>query len=55
MDERTGARGLMTVCERIFRELKFKLPSSRVKKFSVTARLVDEPVLEAKRILSGRG
>lgn len=55
VDERTGARGLMTVCERIFRELKFKLPSSRVKKFSVTARLVDEPVLEAKRILSGRG
>ncbi len=55
VDERTGARGLMTVCERIFRELKFKLPSSRVKKFSVTARLVDEPLREAKRILSGRG
>ncbi len=53
VDERTGARGLMTVCERIFRELKFKLPSSRVKKFSVTARLVDEPILEAKRILRG--
>lgn len=52
-DERTGARGLMTVCERIFRELKFKLPSSRVKKFAVTARLVDEPVREAKRILGG--
>ena len=53
-DERTGARGLMTVCERVFRELKFKLPSSRVKKFAVTARLVDEPVAESKRILSGR-
>ena len=52
--ERTGARGLMTVCERVFRELKFKLPSSRVKKFAVTARLVDEPVAESKRILSGR-
>ena len=55
VDERTGARGLMTVCERIFRELKFKLPSSRVKKFAVTARLVDEPLREAKRILCGRG
>ena len=53
VDERTGARGLMTVCERVFRELKFKLPSSRVKKFTVTARLVDEPVNELKRILRG--
>lgn len=53
-DERTGARGLMTVCERVFRDLKFKLPSSRVKKFAVTARLVDDPVAESKRILSGR-
>jgi len=53
VEERTGARGLMTVCERVFRELKFKLPSSRVKRFSVTARLVDEPVLELKRILRG--
>ena len=53
VDERTGARGLMTVCERVFRELKFKLPSSRVKKFSVTARLVDDPKLELKRILRG--
>ena len=50
-DERTGARGLMTVCERVFRELKFKLPSSRVKKFSVTARLVNEPKHELTRML----
>jgi len=54
-DERTGARGLMTVCERIFRELKFKLPSSRVKKFAVTAQLADDPKLELKRLLSGAG
>lgn len=53
-DERTGARGLMTVCERVFRDLKFKLPSSRVKKFAVTARLVDDPQGESKRILAGR-
>src|SRR4029077_17282773 len=26
-DEQTGARGLMTVCERVFREIKFELPS----------------------------
>ncbi len=52
--ERTGARGLMTVCERVFRDLKFKLPSSRVKKFAVTARLVNDPAGESKRILAGR-
>ncbi len=41
--ERTGARGLMTVCERVFRDLKFRLPSSRVKRFAVTAELVGDP------------
>jgi ATP-dependent Clp protease ATP-binding subunit ClpX len=49
--EHTGARGLMTICERVFRDLKFKLPSSRVKKFAVTARLVDAPTEELKRLL----
>src|SRR6185312_7162855 len=29
-EEKTGARGLMTVCERIFRDLKFELPSTAV-------------------------
>ena len=31
------ARGLMTVCERVFREFKFRLPSTRVKRLIVTA------------------
>jgi ATP-dependent protease Clp ATPase subunit len=52
--ERTGARGLMTVCERVFRELKFKLPSSRVRRFAVTQALVDNPTAESRRILRGR-
>src|SRR5947207_4421300 len=26
-DEKTGARGLMTICERVFRDIKFELPS----------------------------
>jgi endopeptidase Clp ATP-binding regulatory subunit ClpX len=51
--ENTGARGLMTICERVFRDFKFKLPSSRVKKFSVTARLVNEPAVELRRLLAG--
>jgi ATP-dependent Clp protease ATP-binding subunit ClpX len=52
--EATGARGLMTVCERVFRNFKFKLPSSRVRKFAVTSRLVDAPGTELKRLLRGR-
>ena len=42
----------MTICERVFRDFKFKLPSSRVKKFSVTARLVDAPAGELRRLLA---
>jgi len=43
IDEQTGARGLMTVCEKIFRDLKFELPSSRVREFAVDDALVDDP------------
>ena len=50
--ELTGARGLMTVCERIFRDFKFKLPGSRVKRFAVTARLVEAPAQELRRLLA---
>jgi ATP-dependent Clp protease ATP-binding subunit ClpX len=50
--ENTGARGLMTICERVFRDFKFKLPGSRVKKFSVTAKMVAEPAAELRRLLS---
>lgn len=52
--ENTGARGLMTVCERVFRDLKFRLPNSRVRQFAVTARLVDDPAAELKRLLGAR-
>jgi ATP-dependent Clp protease ATP-binding subunit ClpX len=41
--EKTGARGLMTVCERLFRDLKFELPSMPVKRFVVSEALVDSP------------
>jgi len=54
-DERTGARGLMTVCERVFRDLKFELPSSPVKRFVVTAELVDNPPAELQKILADPG
>jgi len=49
--ENTGARGLMTICERVFRDFKFKLPGSRVQKFSVTAKMVESPTAELRRLL----
>ena len=51
-DEKTGARGLMTVCERVFRELKFELPSTPVRHFEVTRALVDDPKAELQRLLN---
>jgi ATP-dependent Clp protease ATP-binding subunit ClpX len=51
-EEKTGARGLMTVCERVFRELKFELPSTQVKRFVVTRELVDQPPVELEKLIS---
>ena len=49
--ENTGARGLMTVCERVLRDFKFKLPSSRVRRFAINARAVQDPGGELRRLL----
>lgn len=51
-DEQTGARGLMTICERVFRDLKFQLPGSKVRRLAVTAKLVDAPGVELRRLLA---
>jgi len=51
-DEQTGARGLMTVCERVFRDIKFDLPSTKVRRFVVTRELVDNPAAELQKILA---
>src|SRR6185295_4162959 len=50
-EEKTGARGLMTVCERVFRDLKFELPSTHVKRFVVTRELVNDPCAELSKLL----
>ena len=50
--EKTGARGLMTVMERAFRDLKFELPSSHVRRFEVTADLIDHPDAALKILLA---
>lgn len=51
-EEKTGARGLMTVCERVLRDFKFELPSTGVKRFVVTRELVDHPADALKRLLA---
>lgn len=52
VEEQTGARGLMTVCERVFRDIKFELPSSSVRRFVVTRPVVDNPRKELESLLA---
>lgn len=49
--ERTGARGLMTVLERVFRNFKFELPSTGITEFQVTKETIDEPESILKQLL----
>lgn len=41
--EKTGARGLMTVLESLFRNYKFELPSTGIKSFEVTTDTIADP------------
>ncbi|MFW5874375.1 MAG: AAA family ATPase [Verrucomicrobiota bacterium] len=41
--EGTGARGLMTVLEHTFRDFKFELPSTAIKRFEVTTETIENP------------
>jgi len=50
--EQTGARGLVSVCERTFREFKFHLPHSAVRRLEVTAELVENPAHVLDQMLS---
>jgi endopeptidase Clp ATP-binding regulatory subunit ClpX len=51
-EEKTGARGLMTVCERVFRDFKFELPSTVVKQIVVTQVVVDDSRSALKALLA---
>jgi ATP-dependent Clp protease ATP-binding subunit ClpX len=42
-EEGTGARGLLTVCERLLREFKFELPGSGVNSLRVDMDLIERP------------
>ena len=50
-NEETGARGLMTVLERTFRDLKFRLPSSRVRSLTITAQTIENPTATLAKLL----
>ncbi|MFQ6039719.1 MAG: ATP-dependent Clp protease ATP-binding subunit ClpX [Candidatus Poribacteria bacterium] len=50
-EEHTGARGLVTVCERVLREFKYELPSSSVRQFVVTGDVIENPVNELQKLL----
>ncbi|MBN2450239.1 MAG: AAA family ATPase [Lentisphaeria bacterium] len=50
--EKTGARGLMTILERLFRDPKFELPSTPVRSFEVSAATVRNPAEALKHLLA---
>jgi ATP-dependent Clp protease ATP-binding subunit ClpX len=50
-EEKTGARGLLTIFEGIFRPFKFELPSSGIEYFKVTAKTVMDPQGELERLM----
>tara|TARA_B100001248_G_scaffold262669_1_gene260634 strand:+ start:21959 stop:23626 length:1668 start_codon:yes stop_codon:yes gene_type:complete len=49
--EQTGARGLMTVLEKVFRDFKFELPSSAIEEFSVSKETIKDPASCLKGLL----
>lgn len=50
--ENTGARGLLTVCERVLRDFKYELPSTTVSAFRADARLIRNPARALRRLLA---
>ncbi|MFZ4774883.1 MAG: AAA family ATPase [Terrimicrobiaceae bacterium] len=49
--ENTGARGLLTVCERLLRDFKYELPGSGVRNFEITPGVLDHPGDAIARLL----
>ena len=51
--EKTGARGLMTVAERLLRHFKFELPGTSITELTIGTDLVDDPVSTLASLLAG--
>jgi len=50
--ERTGARGLVSAMERVLLKFEKKLPSSSIKRFAVTEKMVHHPLEELENLLT---
>lgn len=48
--EKTGARGLMTVCERLLRDFKFELPGTPVTELTIDSTLVQDPAATLEKL-----
>jgi len=49
--EKTGARGLLTVCERLLRSFKYELPGSGINRFTVDIALIENPDKQLAELL----
>ena len=56
VEEKTGARGLLTICERVLRNFKFELPGTAVRELNVNVDLLENPkvILEHYRELGSQ-
>jgi len=54
-EEKTGARGLMTVCEKLLRDFKFELPGTAVTELEIDGALVEEPESTLAGLLAQAG
>jgi hypothetical protein len=53
--EKTGARGLLTVLERVFRDMKFELPSTSIRKIILDGEAVKDPEIYLKNLIKTEG
>jgi predicted DNA-binding protein YlxM (UPF0122 family) len=53
--EETGARGLITVCEQLLREYKYKLPDSEVRNLVIGREMVEDPAEKLAELLANPG
>lgn len=49
--QKTGARGILTVLERLFRDFKYELPSTGIKEFNVTEDTLRDPKSHLNKLL----
>lgn len=49
--EKTGARGLQTILEQVFRDFKFELPSTAIREFTISNQTVRNPQAGLKELL----